>query len=384
MLEASELGLFFFGCFCALIQIPLGLDGVGFGSWYELSTVAANLAASGEFRDPFGVATGPTAHVAPVYTFILALLIRIFRHAGTVIWAAIILNACLLGLAAALLPKLSRRVYGRSEPGVAGGVLLALSGRLIPQWEVALSALLLLVATQIILDGEAGAAGLFCGLSLLANPVSLPSLAILASNRGKRFAVVALAIALAVCLPWLVRNWIVLGGPFFVRDNLGVELFVSNHDKASADVVANEALWTLHPNQNRQEAEMVASMGEGRYNRKRLRDGLCWIQAHPRRFLQLSAQRAFYYWLPPRTEGWPAYSYWVLTILAVAGVWIGRRHRTALLLAAAAVVYSLPFVIVHTIDRHRFPSLWISALLAGYTVITLLKHGRSILAGRPL
>ena len=126
---STEAKLFCFGCFCALIQIPLGLDAVGFGSPYEASTVAANLAATGEFRDPFGVASGPTAHVSPVYPFLLALLIRVFRQPDLVIYAAVLLNACLLGLAAALLPRLSDAVFHEARPGVAGGILLAQIGR---------------------------------------------------------------------------------------------------------------------------------------------------------------------------------------------------------------------------------------------------------------
>jgi hypothetical protein len=54
-------GLFLAAFFCALVQLPLGIDAVGFGPQYEASTVAQNLAATGTFRDPFGMPTGPTA-----------------------------------------------------------------------------------------------------------------------------------------------------------------------------------------------------------------------------------------------------------------------------------------------------------------------------------
>ena len=380
----GEAKLFCFACFCAIAQLPLGLHAVGFGLPYEASTVATNLAATGEFRDPFGVASGPTAHVASVYPYILATVIRIFRQPEAIIWATVILNACLLGLAAALLPVLSRRVYQDATPGFVGGVLLALSIRLMPQWEVALSALLLLAAALVILQGESGAAGLVAGVSVLANPVSFPPLALLASLRGKRFAGITLVTALALCTPWLIRNWMVLGAPYFVRDNFGLELYISNNDKAGPDLVGNEALWTLHPNQNHEAAAVVVAIGEAAYNRKRFSDALDWIHAHPGQFLWLSARRVFYYWLPPPREGWTAYWGWILTVLAAAGVWLGRFHRTALLLAIVALVYSLPYVVIQTVGRYHFPALWISALLAGYAITVMLKGGRSILAGRAL
>jgi hypothetical protein len=367
----ADLRLFCLGLFCAIVQIPLGIHAVGFGLPYEVSTVATNLAESGEFRDPFGIPTGPTAHVAPVYAFVLATVFRILREPNRIVWATIFLNAGLLAFSAALLPRLSRRIYGRSAPGVIGGVLLALSGRLMPQWEVALAAALLLGATLAILEGDAAIAGLWCGGCLLTNPVALLPLAVLLPSRGRRFAAIASTVALVMCAPWVARNWVVLGAPYFVRDNLGLELFISNNDRAGPDLVGNDALWTLHPNQNRDEAAVVAAMGEAAYQRMRLRNAMEWVRSHRGRFLRLSLGRIFYYWLPHPREGWPYQSYWVLTVLGAAGVWLSRRNRAALLLAAAAVASSLPFVVIQTVGRYRFPSLWISALLAGYALVAV-------------
>ena len=130
---------------------------------FELTTVARNLAATGQFQDPFGTHTGPTAHVAPVYTAIFAVAIKIFTVPINVTLAMIVLNALLYGCAAALLPVLSRRVYGPAAPGVAGGILLAVSGWMMPQWEAALSSLLFWVATLAILRRRTVGAGLWSG-----------------------------------------------------------------------------------------------------------------------------------------------------------------------------------------------------------------------------
>jgi len=67
------------------------------------------LATSGQFRDPFGVPTGPTAHVAPVYAAILAVAIKLFRDPVTVTLAMMVVSAVLFGWAASLLPALSLR-----------------------------------------------------------------------------------------------------------------------------------------------------------------------------------------------------------------------------------------------------------------------------------
>ena len=152
--EGASVKLFVLGFSARSSNCPSESMPVGFGTPFELSTVASNLASTGEFRDPFGIPSGPTAHVAPVYPFILATVIRVLRSSSLIVWAAILLNACLLGWTAALLPKISRLIYGRSAPGIAGGVLLAVSSRLMPQWEVALAALLMLLSVYCSLKGS--------------------------------------------------------------------------------------------------------------------------------------------------------------------------------------------------------------------------------------
>jgi len=371
-----ELSLFLLAFFWTLAQLPLGLAAPGFGQPYELTTIASNLAATGEFRDPFGIVTGPTAHVAPIYTLLLAAVIKLLADPVKVTLAMSLLNACFYGLAAAMMPPLSRRVYGHAAPGVAGGVMLAASGWLMPQWEMALTSLLFLVAAFGILWGGGARAGLWSGACLLANPASLPALALLVFSRSgdrarasgaerRRFAMTVAVLALVVCTPWILRNWAYLGSPFFVRDNFGLELYVSNNDRASAELVTNSVLWDSHPNQNREEAQVVAALGEGRYNQMRRQDATDWIRTHPRQFLGLSAMRTFYYWFPSPREGWPASLYSIITAFCCWGVWISRKNRLAMSLAIAAVSYAVLFAFIETHVRYRFPSLWITALLAG-------------------
>jgi hypothetical protein len=384
-LRNAQIVLFLLAFAWALIQLPLRLAAPGFGQPFELTTVASNLAANGQFRDPFGIPTGPTAHVAPVYTAIFAVAIKMLREPVNVILAMMVLNAFFYGCAAALLPVLSRCVYGRIAPGAAGGVLLAASGWMMPQWEAALSSLLLLVATLAILRRKTVQAGLWSGICLLTNPASLLALApiVLSSSReGRpikawRFVIPVAGLALIICAPWVVRNGIALGTPFFIRDNLGLELYISNQDRSSPEFVTNWPLFHLHPNQNPEEAKLVAAMGEGRYNQMRLRDAFHWIRSHRRKFLQLSAARVLYYWFPSRVEGWPAYLYWVMSGFGAWGVWVSRKNHLALSLALAAVIYSATFTVISTHLRYRFPTLWISALFAGCAMIEIVERIRN-------
>jgi len=377
-LAHAGIGLFLLGFFCALVQLPLGMSAGAFGSHNEIMAVAHNLAVSGEFRDPFGTPTGYTAHVAPVYPFILAALIGVLRHPTLIACGAMFLNACLLGFAAGMLPTLSQSIYARTAPGIAGGILLALSSRLMPQWEASLSAALLLAAAMAILDRGAVRAGLWSGVCLLANPVALPVLVLMVARRGWRFAAGVSLLALSVCAPWCLRNWIVIGAPYFVRDNLGLELYISNNDQAAPQMMRNASLWTQHPSQNPREAELVAAMGEGPYNRMRLHNALDWMASHASRSLQLALGRMRDYWFPDPDEGWASYCVCIITILSAVGAYIGRRNRKSALLAIATVVYSLPFLLLQTADRYRAPCLWMSALLAGYSLdgMTFFRQGQ--------
>jgi len=381
--------LFLFGFAWALLQFPLRITAAEFGQQLELFSVASNLATSGQFRDPFGVPTGPTAHVAPVYAAILAVAVKLFRDPVTVTLAMMVVNAVLFGWAASLLPALSRFVYGQTAPGVVGGALLAASSWMMPQWEAALSSLLFLTATLAMLRSGPVRAGLWSGICLLTSPACLLALSVVALSRswigsagasalrGRRFAIPVAGIALAICAPWILRNWIELGSPFFIRDNLGLELYISNQDRASAELVTNWPLWHVHPSQNRDEAKLVAAMGEGPYNRLRFGSALDWIRSHPQQFLKLSASRVWYYWFPSPRQGWPAYLYWIISGVGIWGLWISRRNRWACLLAVTGVVYSLTFTLIAIDMRYRFPSLWISALLAGVGVKELFNRVRS-------
>ncbi len=115
----------------------------------------------------------------------------------------------------------------------------------------------------------------------------------MALYRRARFAAGALALALLMCAPWMLRNQVELGSPYFIRDNLGLELWLSNSGRSSPETVTNWPLWNLHPNQNPEEAKVVAAMGEGRYNQMRMREARQWIGSHPKDFLRLTAGRAF-------------------------------------------------------------------------------------------
>jgi len=357
--------IFLAGGLWILLQWPLGLHGAGFGPGFEVLNVARSLAFHGRFADPFSsAATGPTGHVAPLYPALLAPILRLFPD-HTAVYPLFFLNAILVGLAAAQLPGVSRRLFRTVVPGVIGAVLLIFASRLAPQQEQALSVLLIVAAASSILARHPWRSGVFTGLAVLCDPLAVLLLPVLMIRRGRRFILIAVATAFAIVAPWMIRNWVIIGAPYFVRDGLGLELELSNNSQARPDLLFNGPLHATHPMYNRQQALLVAQYGEGAYNHLQFSAAMDWCRLHPARFLYLCFVRAWHYWLPPPIQGWPAYVYWPCFCGGLAGLWLCRENREVRWLALGAVLYWLPYILIQSDLRYGYPALFIPALLAG-------------------
>ena len=86
-----------------------------------------------------------------------------------------------------------------------------------------------------------------------------------------------------------------------IRDNLGLELSVSNNYWARFGIRANidtGCFDKFHPNANVAQARKVLELGEVKYNDMQLREALGWISSHPARFTKLSLMRFVAFWMP--------------------------------------------------------------------------------------
>ncbi len=357
-----------------MVQISFGIAGGGFGPGLESVNLARNLSESGEFKDPFPVPTGPSALVPPVYPAIMAAAFKVFGDSPAAVAPLLLLNSILLGIGVGVLPLIAARVFGRPDAGFWGGLLVCASWRMALNSETALCAALTALAACAAFGGRPWIAGLLGGAAVLTNPVALMGVVIPALSRGWRFAATVSAVALAICSPWIIRNWLVMGSPYFVRDNLGLELYISNNDGATPESDTNPGQRDLHPMFNRSETALVKTLGEGPYNRLRLATATAWAASHPARFLQLCGERFSLYWLPRLPSDSQAYGFWIVSLLGVAGVWWSRRNRAAMFIAAAAAAYALPYIFVQFAFRYRMPALWTSGLLAGYAAATAIER----------
>lgn len=366
---------------------------------YELERTAISLAQTGVYGNPYAIPTGPTAHVSPGYTLILAALFQLFGTGTTAEIFKELLATCVTAVQIALLPLIATFLSLDRRAGFFAGLVMAVYParpmvEIDGDWEAPYIALSLMLAAVLaayiwrhyhLRPSIAALHGLLWGIALLFVSAVLPlflAFLILGAIWQRRelqkyliFAVIEVIVAGACLLPWVIRNQMALGAPVVTRTNSGIELRISNNDSALADQREN-ALRGLfdryHPLQSRAEALKVRQLGEVEYNRRAMEQAKQWIREHPKRFLQLTLGRirCFWFYADP-TSRIKTVFVWIVNLFGFAGlIFALRKKRMAgVILAVIALVYPLPNYLVHVGLRQSYPIEWLMLLL-GCALIT--------------
>jgi hypothetical protein len=383
-------------------QIPLA-------AWHatEPHHVAVSLAEGRGWADPFKEATGPTAHVAPLYPLLLSALYRCFGSYETVTGrvAQQTLSITIVILELLALPVLARKLRLSESAGWAAAFL----GAWLPahQWDEVMGAhdqvastLGLLVLLGILADLQRSGwrrhvlpAGLILGLaSLLAPPLLagavlffLAEVAVRARERKQilRGGLICFAASLAVLTPWMVRNSVVLGGFVPLRSNFGLELAVGNRPGATGHTYG-EGFGEMHPFESPEECARIRKIGELAYMEEKKQQALDWIVAHRSEFVLLTLRRACLFWFST-DERWysleprfrlPIRIYGLLGIgalLALARL-VYNRTPVGRLLTLMLLGLALPYCLTHVESRYRLPIVGLSALLSCHLVVAGLRR----------
>lgn len=405
-LRPSRSGLLIFAI-ALLVRVAFILH---FGTYIDLSRTelertALSLATTGVFGNPYAIPTGPTGHVAPGYTLILAALFHIFGagHTGEIVKQ--VLAAGIASSIYALLPATAVALHLDKRAGLIAGFVGALyPARPIVEvkgdWETPYTALALILVSILTvrlwkhrdLSGRhALLQGAAWGICLLFVPALLALFIVLVATgflfckvagvpRYLRFSAIEILVA-AICLsPWVIRNYRALGAPVVTRTNFGLELRISNNDDATPDQRLNYLKGVFakyHPLLSKIEAMKVRSMGELAYNKQAGQEAEQWIRTHPERFLQLSLGRIRCYWLYFDPTSLVKTLFLGITILFGLAGWLLfiRRHRipgavTGLIL----LIYPLPNYLVHVGLRQEYPIHWLMMLLAASFVLRWIER----------
>jgi hypothetical protein len=358
----------------------------------EAARIAQSIAQTGVFGNPYMVPTGPTAHSAPFFPFLLGMVYRFFGQGQQGELAKELLSTAACSLQYAILPFAAGCLGWRARIGVLGGLLGALfpfrfwletKGSL-EQVYVALALLWVVTETgaawktrrytlsSAIRRSMAWGVAFHVSASLLPVCVALLAIEVIVIEKGHvrsqiRYLAILISVMILLVLPWTARNYLRFGKLFFMRDNLGLELSVSNNEFAKPLLDDNiKAPKYHHPGSSVAEAIKLQGMGEIAYNRERLREALSWIEANPAAFGKLTLLRARYFWFPRMQRAWQTMFYGLLTLFGFCGAWRAARRRelAALLLLPVWLTFPLIYYLIESADRYRYPIDWMLLLCA--------------------
>jgi hypothetical protein len=362
----------------------------------ENERAAASLAHGGALGNVFAEDSGASAHLSPLYPWLLGQVYRVAPEIGihprraqtTLITLCTCAGICLL-------PLLARRAGLQPGAGWLAALLLAVvpgnrhfetSGcHEQPLLCVGLTALLLAfvglhedgwrspwrIAVTAALIGACALLG-----PMLLTAAALMVLADVMLPRGDRRAVLAGAVVFVVTcavtlFPWAYRNHRVLGGWVWTRSNFGLELWIGNNPDATGKTYFT-GFHIEHPFCSTREAREYSRVGELQYMRGKKEAAREWIAAHPAAFSWLTVQRVRWFWFPTESmvwwdgKTWVAYLYCTSTVGMLAGLLglfrAGHPHRWLFL--AAIVGFSLPYLLTHVDVRYRYPLCGLCTLLS--------------------
>jgi hypothetical protein len=355
----------------------------------------------GFLGNPFPLDTGPTALVAPAYPTLLGFLFRVTGSETSAMLAARWVTAAIVASLAGAMPVVAHRLGVRPAAGIFAGLALVppvfASIETSGQWDTPFVAAALAGCIAMAMPtlrmgtfsaGVGARHGVAWGMAFLVAPtiasvyVALSGLAIVRwrSRLGRvaRYVMASVLTSALVIAPYLLRIRRDLGGFTFVRSNVGLELWVSNNDRARVTMRENldpGGGMSSHPRENDDEARRLAELGELTYTHDRLLEAQGWIREYPLRFARLSAARAVEFWAPTTGR-------WYHTVLG-AGVALGallsllalaRENRyLAALLAAPLLSFAMIYAFVQADLRHGYPLIWLELLLSAALVVRLSR-----------
>ncbi len=411
------------GLFCLALAVRLGLTAVYSHqhvtiTGLELGTLADNILAGRGFVWEFYGSTVPRfSFFPPFYPAFLALLKLLFGPEGWVL-AMQVVQAFVSAGAAVATRRLAARVLGAGSSAAAGtgaaGVAVALWPPLVIYSASAYSVTFEALATPwivlLLFDAgrsrrfaDAAKAGVGYGLLAYALPAFLGSIVVVPAafrvmgvrwRRAIGLTIIMLLVALAVILPWTVRNALIHHRFVPVATNIGFNYLGGQNPYArsySNILCAYDDLrWKVI---DRQALEM---MNEADFDRSLLRQGLAYAVANPGLTARRSAERLLYYWWgspellrynPDQGLGHLIVMSIVLPLFAI-GLWHSRTAPERFVLLYAVFIWQSLFYMNFAIrGRYAMPThplMLIMAVLGAAAIGRFFRRRSPEARSRPL
>lgn len=377
--------------------------------------VGITLATKGYLGNPFSIPTGITAHVAPAYSVLVAAVCLLTHGSRAMLTTLSVIMAIISSLNIAALVLLSRAMRLPSGAGSIAALMFIVPMfawiELGAQHEDPLYVSVILIALWSVvraLKNESPALADGCilgaavGAAAYVTPVVLPmtlmagiatwGVAHLPRRRAMMVGGAALGVFLMAIAPYTIRNRVELGGWFFIRDDLGLELAMSNAQNAQVTERENArpgGTLSEHPTNSRAVAAYVREVGELSYNHELLRSATGWIRAHPGAFTSLTLRRIGYVLVPASVRWYQRLLGGLISGLFLIGsivLWRSQERLVIRSMVGAAVGYAGIYAFVESQARYVYPLYWIESLVVGSFLALAVSRVGSLrsLIWRPL
>src|SRR5713226_7738718 len=296
------LGLFLLGLLPRLVMLALQPDRL---QVYEYEILAQNIVGG------HGYVIARFGHTAlafgdgNLYSFLAASVYLVVGHQPLVL---AVVQAVIASLAAPVIFAIGARVFGW-QVAVLGAVLAALHpGLLAYTWKLhplGLDVLLLALTVYWVLRMNDGVrsglmAGLTLGVTLMTRPTFFVASAAalgfrwLSTRRRLAPTLAALAVALMLALPWVARNWALLGRPVFISSSFE-DIWKGNNPMASGSsyLPSGQDVFAAAPPELQ---ARFAQASELELNEVFTQEVVAFVSQHPSDFLALTARKFGYFW----------------------------------------------------------------------------------------
>jgi len=370
--------------------------------WHRTENLAVgfNLASNGYFGEPFRFHTGPTAHVSPGYPLLIAAIQHFAGDENTTVHILRYVGALVSALNCALLMKLGQALRLPMATCALAALLWVVPQfrwiELSAEHETVYSLFMVLGVLHVIALSlkpplstvkQAVWLGLVAGVGVHFSPNILPmtlfvvtGLAVNACKQYRRLSttIIAACVFVFAVLPYSIRNYEVMGGVFFIRDNLGLELAMSNAANARPTSDQNsEVGGTMleHPWSSPTAAHHMLVDGELHYYQSLKAKARDWIIRSPGQFTRLTFARVGYLIVAPSPRPFQSVLAVVLVALfafAVAANWTGEFAVPIRMLTLAVVGFESIYAVVQYEPRYVYIFHWIISLPAALLLTQLM------------
>lgn len=368
---------------------------------WEMGLLASSLLHHQGFSNPFGVATGPTAFIAPGYPTLIAGIFALFgidSFASAVV--IITMHIALSLLTIWLIMHLAQMLFDHRTALLAGAFwAVSLPLIFIPEifWETSFSACGVIAAIVLALHIRRAPRllywigfGAYCALMTLINPALIFSLLAISAwlawhtwRTSPSAPILGLLTMLLLFSPWPIRNAVRFHAFIPLRSTVGFEMWMGNRPGANGRL--NEAIFPMY---NRQELASYLQQGEVAYVRGKSTEAWAYIGSHPGWFVQMTARRVWRFWSGTgnneSSATFPMHAL-LTSCFGFAGLLLAWRRGLRSFVALAALpmlLFPVPYYLTHAEFRYRLNIDPLMTVLAAFALTQLVaKTSRSNDAG---